>query len=212
MRAPLVLALGALCASVCAIKFEIESSKHPTPFCLWNYALQDTLAIVSISVVPRDVRTADDQSIEVMVVDKVHHNVYLHKKGLQDETRLAINTHHDADLGVCISNRGKRNHLISDIDLDVQLGGDAIDYNAIANQESLSGMETELRKLANTADEILEEMEYLKARELRLSATNASTLRRVHGFAWFSLFAVVVLGAWQAYHLRGFFKRKYLID
>lgn len=61
---------------------------------------------------------------------------------------------------------------MTDIDLDVHLGGDAIDYNAIANQESLSGMETELRKLVTVADEILEEMEYLKTREMRLSKTN----------------------------------------
>lgn len=65
-------------------------------------------------------------------------------------------------------------HLLTDIDLDVHLGGDAIDYNAIANQESLSGMETELRKLADVADEILEEMEYLKTREMRLNSTNST--------------------------------------
>ncbi|WFD03437.1 vesicle coat component [Malassezia obtusa] len=184
-----------LAASAAAIKFELPASKSPTPMCIWNYAMQDTLAIISINVVPRDPHTAADQSIEVKVVDRTHHNVYLSKKGLVDETRLAINTHHDADLGVCIMNRGKRDNLVSDIDLDVHLGGDAVDYNAIANQESLSGMETELRKLATTADEILEEMEYLKAREQRLSSTN-----------------MTVLGVWQVYHLRGFFKRKYLID
>ena len=50
-------------------------------------------------------------------------------------------------------------------------------YNAIANQESLSGMETELRKLATTADEILDEMEYLKTREQRLSSTNSTCAR-----------------------------------
>lgn len=174
--------LLSLAAGAAAIKFELHASKNPTPLCIWNYALEDTLAIISINVVPRDARTAADQSIEVKVVDRTHHNVYLSKKGLTDETRLAINTHHDADLGVCISNRGKRtshtahpgDHLVSDIDLDVHLGGDAVDYNAIANQESLSGMETELRKLATTADEILDEMEYLKTREQRLSSTNST--------------------------------------
>lgn len=73
-------------------------------------------------------------------------------------------------------------------------------------------METELRKLATVADEILEQMEYLKKRERRLSKTNDSTIRRVHGFAWFSLLAVIILGVWQVYHLRDFFRRKYLID
>lgn len=99
---------AALAATVSAIKFELPSAKNPTPFCIWNYALEDTLAVISINVIPRDQRTAADQSIDVKVIDRTHHNVYLSKKDLKDETRLAINTHHDADLGVCISNKGKR--------------------------------------------------------------------------------------------------------
>lgn len=63
------------------------------------------------------------------------------------------------------------------VDLDVQLGGEAVDYNAIANQESLSGMETELRKLLTVTDEILEEMDYLKRREVRLAQTNGTFSR-----------------------------------
>lgn len=110
MRLKLVGAavLATACAGVQAIKFELPSSKHPVPFCVWNYAMQDTLAVISINVIPRDPRTAGDQSIDVKIVDRTHHNVYLSKKGMQDETRLAINTHHNADLGVCISNKGKR--------------------------------------------------------------------------------------------------------
>ena len=209
----LVLALLlSLCDNAHAIKFELIASKNPKPLCIWNYALADTLAIISINVVPRDPKTEHDQRIDVRVVDRTHHSVYLNKKGLQGETRLAINTHHNADLGVCLSNHGSRDHILSDVDLDVHLGGEAIDYNAIANQESLSGMETELRKLAAIADEILEEMEYLKQREMRMSSTQVSTHHRVHGFSWLLIFSVIGLGVWQVYHLHGFFKRKYLID
>ncbi|WFD30472.1 vesicle coat component [Malassezia sp. CBS 17886] len=201
-----------LSSSTHAIKFTLESSRSPAPFCIWNYALANTLAVVSINVVPRHANEVQYQSIDVKVIDRTHHNVYLNKRNLHDETRLAISTHHDADLGVCIMNHGTKDHLQTDIDLDVHLGGEAIDYSAIANQESLSGMETELRKLATISDEILDEMEYLKQREMRLSATHVSTLNRVHGFAWLSISALLLLGVWQVYHLRGFFKRKYLID
>lgn len=195
-----------------AIKFELESARNAKPFCIWNYAMADTLAIISINVVPREEFTAAEQSVDVKVVDRTHHNVYLSKKGMEGETRLAINTHYDADLGVCIVNNSRRKHLVSDVELDVQLGGEAIDYNAIANQESLSGMETELRKLSAIADEILDELEYLKLRETRMFTTNSSTLRRVHGFSWLIIFVVIALGVWQVYHLHSFFKRKYLID
>lgn len=58
------------------------------------------------------------------------------------------------------------------IDLDVDIGADAVDYNAIANQESLSGLETEMRKLEATAQEIMDGMDYLKKREEKMRGTN----------------------------------------
>jgi hypothetical protein len=39
-----------------------------------------------------------------------------------------------------------------------------------------------------------------------------STQQRVQNFAWFTLVALTGLGVWQIFHLRSFFRRKYLID
>jgi hypothetical protein len=78
------------------------------------------------------------------------------------------------------------------VDLDVDVGADAVDYkyaphrcvlcffltfllslsSAIANQESLSGLETEMRKLEGIVKEIVDEMDYLKKREERFQDTN----------------------------------------
>ncbi|WFD34642.1 vesicle coat component [Malassezia cuniculi] len=207
----LVALIALLCTPVNAIKFQLQAQKHPEPLCIWNYALQDTLAIISINVVPTDPGKATQQKVAARVIDRTYHNVYLNKPNLLGETRLAISTHHNSDLGVCVTNTGPES-LSAIVDLDVQLGGDAVDYNAIANQESLSGMETELRKLLTVADEILEQMDYMKRREMRMTKTNDSTLGRVHSFAWISVVAIVALGVWQVFHLRDFFKRKYLID
>ena len=103
-------------------------------------------------------------------------------------------------------------------------------YSAIANQESLSGLETEMRRLEGLVKEIVDEMGYLKKREERFASTNGTTMipnltsivdshtetvstnKRVQNFAWFTLAALVGLGIWQILHLRAFFKRKYLID
>jgi hypothetical protein len=78
------------------------------------------------------------------------------------------------------------------IDLEIDIGADAVDYkyvlvvtpgaaftdlsvavlSAIAAQESLSGLETEMRKLEGIIQEIVDEMDYLKKREQRFSSTN----------------------------------------
>jgi hypothetical protein len=76
------------------------------------------------------------------------------------------------------------------VDLDVDIGADAVDYNAIAKQgavdfypdygvwpgsactESLSGLEVEMRKLEGVVKEIVDELNYLKRRESRMRDTN----------------------------------------
>jgi len=48
-------------------------------------------------------------------------------------------------------------------------------FSAIANQESLSGLEVEMRKLEGVVKEIVDEMGYLEEREQRFSSTNSAS-------------------------------------
>lgn len=48
--------------------------------------------------------------------------------------------------------------------------------SAIANQESLSIMEVEMRKLEASVKEIMEEMSYLQRREMKMRDTNGASL------------------------------------
>ncbi|KAG8216815.1 emp24/gp25L/p24 family/GOLD-domain-containing protein [Butyriboletus roseoflavus] len=182
------------------------------------YGTQPTHTPSSLS--PPTVGPGPSQRIDIEIIDSTpQRNVYLSKKDIKGETRLAVTAHAEGEIGVCF-----KNHLAPEvkmdigrnitrtIDLDVDIGADAVDYNAIANQESLSALETEMRKLEGLVKEIADELDYLKKREERFTNTNLSTNRRVQNFAWFSLFSLVGLGVWQIFHLRAFFKRKYLID
>ncbi|KAG6815546.1 vesicle coat component [Tephrocybe sp. NHM501043] len=198
-----------------AIKFSLRAQRYPQPKCIWNAAHTNALVIVTANV-----GAGANQRVDIEIVDSSpNKNVYLSKKGIKSESRLAITTHEDGEVGVCFKNtvEGDVSYEVAQklsrvIDLDVDIGADAVDYNAIANQESLSGLETEMRKLEGIVKEIVEEMDYLKAREEKFSGTNISTNVRVQNFAWFTLFSLIGLGVWQIFHLRAFFKRKYLID
>jgi hypothetical protein len=198
-----------------AIKFALQSYRYPPPKCIWNPAHINTLVIVTANVGP-----GAGQRVDIEIIDSSpERRVYLSKKDIKGETRLAITTHFEGEVGVCL-----KNHLDPDVsvekakkmqrivDLDVDIGADAIDYNAIANQESLSGLETEMRKLEGIVKEIVDEFGYLKKREERFADTNLSTKERVQKFAWFTIFSLAALGVWQILHLRAYFKRKYLID
>ncbi|KAI0628552.1 emp24/gp25L/p24 family/GOLD-domain-containing protein [Trametes polyzona] len=211
----LFLALAAcLTQSVLAIKFNLPASRYPPAKCVWNAAHPGALVIITANVGP-----GEGQRLDIEVVDSSEHkNVYLSKKDINGEKRFAITAHAEEDIGVCfrnyldsgVPNDGKTRSRV--VDLDIDIGADAVDYNAIANQESLSALETEMRKLEGIVKEIVDEMEYLKAREERFQLTNVSTRRRVKNFAWFTIASLVGLGIWQIFHLRAFFKRKYLID
>lgn len=54
--------------------------------------------------------------------------------------------------------------------------------------------------------EIVNEMEYLRAREQTLRDTNESTNERVKWFAFGTMGMLVGLGAWQVVYLRAYFR------
>lgn len=94
-------------ASVAGIKFDLPAEHSPAVKCIWNYALADTLVVITINAKSDH---TDDQRIDVEVVDgSKHNNIYLSKRGIgKTETRMAINTHSHADLGVCLKNTLKK--------------------------------------------------------------------------------------------------------
>lgn len=176
--------------------------------------MSDTLVVISTNI-----EKGHDQRVDMEVIDgSVHRNVYQTKKNLQGETRIAITTHNDADLGVCFTNHLSSNvHLARppqkrSIDFDVDIGADAVDYNAIAKAESLSGLEVEMRKLEGIVQEIVEELNYLKRREAKMRDTNESTNSRVKNFALLTATVLISSGIWQIWYLRRFFKSKHLIE
>ncbi|KAI0002150.1 emp24/gp25L/p24 family/GOLD-domain-containing protein [Russula compacta] len=211
-----LLAVLFLTSTTSAIKFTLPSHRYPPAKCIWNAAHTNALVIVTANVGP-----GLNQRVDIEIIDSSpQKNVYLHKKDISSETRLAITAHAEGEVGVCFKNYWMLVHVPAYdtsersriVDLDVDIGADAVDYNAIANQESLSGLETEMRKLEGIVREIVDEMDFLKRREERFQNTNVSTNLRVQNFAWFTIVALLALGAWQIMHLRSFFKRKYLID
>jgi len=206
-----LLSILFLSHSTSAIKFVLPAQRYPPAKCIWNAAHVNALVVVTANV-----GAGANQRVDIEIIDSSpEKNVYLHKRGINGETRLAITSHAEGEVGVCFKNyidqdvHAERSRIV---DLDVDIGADAVDYNAIANQESLSALETEMRKLEGIVKEIVDEMDYLKRREERFQTTNVSTNLRVQNFAWFTIVALLSLGVWQIMHLRSFFKRKYLID
>jgi hypothetical protein len=94
----LLLAFFALPSS--AINFELHASHYPTPKCIYNTAHKSALIVVTANV-----GAGPNQRVDIEILDRGGHgNVYLSKRGIGGETRLAVSAHDDGDFGVCFRN------------------------------------------------------------------------------------------------------------
>ncbi len=92
------------------------------------------------------------------------------------------------------------------IELDIDIGADARDWSAIQSAEKLKPVETDLRRIEELVQEVVNEMDYLRTREQKLRDTNESTNERVKWFAFGTMGMLVGLGAWQIVYLRAYFR------
>lgn len=97
------------------------------------------------------------------------------------------------------------------VELDIDIGADAKDWSGIQAGEKLKPVEAELRRLTEVAIEVVNELDYLRTREMALRDTNESTNERVKWFSLGTMGLLVALGVWQIVYLRAYFRSKHLI-
>ena len=83
-----------------AIKFTLPPAKFPADKCIWNAAHPHALVIVTANVGP-----GPSQRIDIEIIDSTpQRNVYLSKKDINGETRLAVTALAEGEIGVCFKN------------------------------------------------------------------------------------------------------------
>ncbi|KAJ9251432.1 hypothetical protein DTO195F2_7821 [Paecilomyces variotii] len=156
----------------------------------------------------------DGQSVNMHIKDALG-NEYGRPKDIAGETRQTFTSLADTAFDVCFENQLVTRQAVANpsrhIELDIDIGADARDWNSIQAHEKLKPVETDLRRIEELVSEIVNEMEYLRLREQRLRDTNESTNERVKWFAIGTMGMLVGLGAWQVVYLRAYFRSKHLI-
>lgn len=96
----LLLVLCTLVPPIHAIKFSLQTFRFPPSKCIWNTAHNNALVIVTANVGP-----GDNQRVDIEIIDSSpEKRVYLSKRDIKGETRLAVTTHADGEVGVCFKN------------------------------------------------------------------------------------------------------------
>ncbi|KAF2773767.1 hypothetical protein EJ03DRAFT_263913 [Teratosphaeria nubilosa] len=208
------LLLAFLLPLVSALKFDIQAhAGHESASqerCIRNFVAKDQLVVVTATV---SGNKGDGQTLNMHIHDAVG-NHYARPRDVVGEARYAFTSHADGPFDVCFENilSGASTHAPKrSVELDIDIGADAKDWSAIQAGEKLKPVEAELRRLSESAKEIVEEMEFLRSREMRLRDTNESTNERVKWFAIGTMGMLVALGVWQVVYLRAYFRSKHLI-
>jgi hypothetical protein len=102
----LLLLFLLLLSPTTAIKFVLQSYRYAPAKCIWNTAHTNALVIVTANISPGPLKESrGDQRVDVEIIDSSpEKRVYLSKRDIQGETRLAITTHAEGELGVCFRN------------------------------------------------------------------------------------------------------------
>ncbi|KAK7202529.1 endoplasmic reticulum vesicle protein [Myxozyma melibiosi] len=208
----LLLLLLVFAAHASALKFAVHTrpAGHPSERCIRNFVQRDAMVIVNVKT---NGQKGDGQVLNLRIIDTVG-NEYGRPKDVAGDVRYVFTALADAAFDVCFENiqvDGKAAGGSREVDLDIDIGADARDWNALGQTEKLKPMELELRRIEESIDEVVSQMEYLKAREMRLRDTNESTNARVKFFSIGTLFSLLALSVWQVAYLRQFFRSKHLI-
>ncbi|KAJ5898941.1 Endoplasmic reticulum vesicle protein 25 [Penicillium taxi] len=194
-----------------ALKFELHASSSKNERCIRNFVAKDQLVVVTAIV---SGQKGDGQKVNMHIKDSMG-NDHGRPKDIVGEVRQAFTSTADTAFDVCVENqlsgRSGNSNPSREVELDIEIGADARDWSSVQAQEKLKPVETDLRRIEEMVQDIVTEMEYLRAREQRLRDTNESTNERVKWFAFGTMGMLVGLGAWQVVYLRAYFRSKHLI-
>lgn len=198
-----------------ALHMEVPALPNPTPVCIRDFVQGDQMVVVNVFT---DGYKGDGQRLDMRVTDSLG-NLYATRKNVVGETKVAFTSHNNAAVDICFSNHqeqewkkhGSRESSIRSVELEIESGAAARDWNALQASEKLKPNEVDLKKIESLTGEIIQELQYLKAREERMRDTNESTNSRVKNFSIVIIASLVGFGVWQILYLRHYFKVKHII-
>lgn len=196
---------------VAGLQMEVPALERPEPVCIRDFVGADQFVVINMKT---NGYQGDGQRLLLTIIDTLGNQFYK-KNDVSGNVKAAFTTHEAAAIDICITNHlesgRSRTYLTREIELDVESGAAARDWNAVQAAEKLKPAEVEMKRIEEMTREIATDLHYLKAREARMRDTNESTNARVQWFSIMVIIALIGLGGWQIQYLRHYFKVKHII-
>lgn len=128
-----------------------------------------------------------------------------------NEGSFGFTTDKQGEYKFCFQSTNQHPDHQLEVEFDLKVGFEAKDYSEVAKKEHLKPIELELLKLNDMSNDVLAEMQQIRHREVFHRETTESTNFAVVGWSALSLVIIVVLGVYQTFYLKRYFKTKKLI-
>merc|ERR1711916_21035 len=124
---------------------------------------------------------------------------------------FGFTTEKQGEIRFCFQSEADNYEQELEIDFDLKVGFEAKDYAEVAKKEHLKPVEVDLVKLIDMAVEMQREMTTIHQREESHRVTTDNANSAVVCWSSLSLVIITVLGIYQTYWLRSYFRKKRLI-
>eukprot|EP01088_Endostelium_zonatum_P006834 TRINITY_DN1896_c0_g1_i1.p1 TRINITY_DN1896_c0_g1~~TRINITY_DN1896_c0_g1_i1.p1 ORF type:complete len:217 (-),score=58.37 TRINITY_DN1896_c0_g1_i1:21-671(-) len=179
--------------------------------CFLEEVPEHTLMLVNFNA--EDVRnTGSPLGITVSVQEPNSGAVNYQTFGLVN--KYAFTSEHNGEYKICIGSNSSSwfgTGARLEVHLDIESGAAATDYSAVAKADHLSSMELEIKKMVDLAEEVMNEQNYQRGREVEFEDVVFTTNSRVHWWSVIQTILFIVSAVWQIRYLRSYFQKKKLI-
>jgi len=210
--------LGFLLFRCDALRFTVlpapEGKPDQTKRCITEYGGKDNLIMGTYKITDNP-NLGSASHLAIHVADRMGNRLHS-KQNIKGESSFVFTSPASTDFDVCFVNEVNPGFSPSDqfaveVDLNLKIGYEAVDFSEVTKTEHLKPIEVELRKMDGILSGVVQEMEEMKLREEALRNTNESTFDRVKGFSIASIVLMICLGVYQILHIRSFLKKKKVI-
>lgn len=201
-----ILVISATIQLVISIRFDLQPNARK--------CLKESIRKNSLAVGEYEVSSLAGTIVDFQITDSKGHTA-LSRSAVEGKGKFAVTSDEDDIYDFCFiySSSAHSSHqlLPREVNLDVRLGVEAKQYDT-ATTDKLQKLETDLTKLEDLTNSVIEDFAHLKRRENEMQDTNASTSNRIFWQTLISMFVVLGLAGWQIFYLRQFFRSRKLID
>lgn len=205
-RCSISLILFMLIGQIYSIRFDLQPNGRK---CLKEEMRKNLLAVGEY-----EVSSLPGTSVDFQITDSKGHTALL-RSNVDGKGKFAVTSDEDDIYDFCFtySSSPHTSHqlLPREVNLDVRLGVEAKQYDSVTT-DKLQKLETDLSKLEDLTNSVIDDFAHLKRRESEMQDTNASTSNRIFWQTIISVAVVLGLAGWQVMYLRQFFRSRKLID